>query len=107
MLLGSCDAGANGITYPKSDIAPHFNNFDQGNVVMSFMLALASHDTGAGANGIDMTNKSYNIPFWLSLPNKCNGAIDNTIGIMWHWNKHHWHQMTKNVLLHIVKIILT
>ena len=47
------------------------------------------------------------ISFWSSWPNKCNDAIDDTIGMMWHWCQHQWHYLTKRIMLHLILIILT
>ena len=47
------------------------------------------------------------ISFWSSWTNTWNDAIDDTVGIMWHWYQHQWHHMTKNIMFHIVWTVLT
>ena len=51
------------------------------NNMVQLMMQLASHDSNAGTNDITWVKKSHFISFWSLQPNKCNGAIDNTIGI--------------------------
>ena len=79
---------ANVSHYQKSHVAPHFDYVDQTNVVVLFMMPFASHDANAGASNMNMTKKVMFILFPLSCSYKWNGAIDNTVGIMWHIHQH-------------------
>ena len=36
--------------------------------------------------------------------NNGNGAIDHTVGIMWHWQQHQWHHMTKKLCCTIFQL---
>ena len=50
MPLASHDTNAC-ITWPKRNVAPHFNNHDITNTIGLVMMSSVSHDTNAGANG--------------------------------------------------------
>ena len=89
-------------TRPKSHLVPHFNYLDLTNEVVPLMILLASPDDDAGANGITEWKKWCHISCWSSWPNKWNGAIADTVGIIWHWNQYQWNHMSKKVMLHIV-----
>ena len=52
MPVVSFHADANGVTWPKSHLAPHFSCHKLWNAVMSLMMLLASCDTDASANVI-------------------------------------------------------
>ena len=68
------------------------------------MLPLISHYANAGANVIRWPKKSCYISFWSSWTTICSGAIDDAISVMW---CQHWYNITKEVMLHLVSIILT
>ena len=54
---------------------------------MPLIMPLASHDAAAGISGWHhISQKSCCISFWSFCHKKWNGAIDDTVGIMWHWH---------------------
>ena len=97
---------ASGLTNTSANFAPHFDYLTNTNGVVALVMPLASHDTDAGANGIQWPKSNVSSKFWSSWPNKWNGPIDDTVGLMWHWQKHQWHYMGKRVMLHLIWIIL-
>ena len=54
-----------------------------------------------------MAKKSCCTSFQLSWPSKCNGVNCNAFSIMWCQCWCQWNHMTKNVMLHLILIILT
>ena len=54
MLLSSCDAAtnANGIIWPKSYVAPNFDNLDLRNVMVPLTVFSISHNANTKASGI-------------------------------------------------------
>ena len=51
-MLMAKDADANGITWPKSHVAPHFSCLNVGNVMVPLIMLLAQCDTDANVNGV-------------------------------------------------------
>ena len=54
MMLMSHDAdiSTNGVTLPKSHVAPHFDHLDLTNAVKPLMMLSASSDTSSSASGV-------------------------------------------------------
>ena len=57
----------------------------------------------ASAKSVNWLKMSSCISFRSSWTNKCSGAIDDAISVMWY---QHWYHMTKKVTLHLVSINL-
>ena len=67
--------------------ACHFNFLDLVNVVVLFMIPLASCD----ATLVPVVSDDQKVMLhliWMSGVNKCNCAIDSTISITWNQNQH-------------------
>ena len=79
------------ITWPKIYLTYYFHYLHQANAVVPVMMPLTSTDADPGANGITWPKILCHISCSSPWPNKCNGTIDDTCGIMWHWQQHPWH----------------
>ena len=75
------DAGANGITWPKSPPASPFDHLDITNGMVPLMTLLASCDRDMSINGIAWSKKLCCTLFHSSWPNKQNDAIDSALVI--------------------------
>ena len=65
--------------------------------VMSMQLSIMSHDP-----------KSHVAPHFDHLYlRECIGVTDDVISITWCWCQYQWHHMTKEVMLHLILIVLT
>ena len=82
MLSASCYAHAstNRDTWPKK-LSAHFNQPD--------------------------IWKSCVTSFWSPWCMECNGITDDFISITWCWCQHQWHHMIREVMLHLILIVLT
>ena len=80
MLSASCDAdaGASGVTYQKSHVAPHFNHVDLRNAMMPFMTASASLDVIA--NGIPWPERLCMTSIWSCWSKECCQHCDVNTG---------------------------
>ena len=100
-------------------LASKYHCLNLRNAVMQFLMPVASHDANTSAivahliliilakqmqwchwccHWYHTTKVSCFISFWSSWPHRWNGAIDDTVGIIWHWHKHHGITWPKNVL---------
>ena len=75
-------------------VAPHFSCHGLRIAMVPLRTLLASCDTNTSANGVS-GQKVMSHLFQLHWPEECNGTIDDSIGITWHWWQHQWHHMTK------------
>ena len=97
MLMASCDTNSStsGVTLPKSHVALHFHNLDLRKAMMPLTMLLASYDADASASVITWPKQPCCISVWSSLHVECNGIIDDTVSITWHWHQCQWCHMTK------------
>ena len=51
-LSCNADTGANGVTWPKSHVALHFDHLDLRSAMVPQTMLFASHDGDASASGI-------------------------------------------------------
>ena len=89
----------------KAHVASQFDYPDLQNTMVTLMTPLTSSDASTGTNGVTSPEKSCCPSFWSSWPNKCYGATDDVMGIMWCWCKSH--HMSKKVMFHLNLIALT
>ena len=84
LVSHSADTGINGITWPKlSHWTSLGTSLKLGVLWSSFLITSASRDAEASVNHVRWPEKSCCTSFWLSLPRKCNGTIDNAVDIAW------------------------
>ena len=74
------------------------------NSVVLLTMPLASHDADANDKSVKWLKKSCCILFRLCWTNKCSGAIDDSISVVWFQP---WYLMTRKVMLYLIAIILT
>ena len=79
-------------------VAHHFTYFAWTNAIVVLMMPLTSHVLMLVFHWHHMTKKVC-ISFWSSWCNKWKSAIDDTVGIMWHWHHYQWCHMTKTFML--------
>ena len=103
----SCDtdASASGIIWPKV-YGSTVDHFDLTNVVVPIDDAIRTMPCWYQHLCVTSPKQSCCTSFQLSWPNKCNGSIDDTTGIMWFWHCWIWYHMTK-ITLHLILIVLT
>ena len=115
MLFASCDADAsvNGIIWPENSYYTSLLSSWPKNIMMPFMMHLASHDTDTDVNCI-LWHQYYQchhvmpvavaivsheeikpccFSFWLSWCKECSD--DNANGIMWCQHQCQWHDMSE------------
>ena len=117
----------------KSYVVPHFDILDLRNGIMPLVTPSASHDTNNTANDVTCPKESCCTSFESSWHKECNGTIDDAIGIIWPkmlcciwfqlswcmvcsfaiddavgitWQQCQcqWHNMTKKVMLCLIKL---
>ena len=74
--------------------------------MVALMMPSPSHDDDTIASGVTWP-KSHVAPHLNCQPKECSGAIDNAVGITWHQCLCHWHHKTKEVMFHLILIVLT
>ena len=108
-----------GIKWPESNVAPHFDCLDQSTAVVPLTVLTASCDASTGPSGVTLPKMSCCTSLWSSGPKECigtiNGAVNitwcwhlfsgitkcntNTSGIMWCQRWCQWHHMTKETVI--------
>ena len=77
------NASASSVSWPKGDVALGFNHIDLKNAMVPLMMPSVLCNAYASTIRIIWPKKWCSTSFQMSWPNKCSGAIYDTIGIMW------------------------
>ena len=105
MLPASCDADAStsSITWSKKSYFTSFWLTWPRKWIVLLMMQSALSDADTGTSGITWPRKSCCTSFQLSWLKKCNGVLDDAVGIMWWWSK--WCHMTKKCHIAYISIV--
>ena len=94
------------LMWSKSHAALCFNCLDLTKAMVLLTTLSMSCVGNADVNGTALQNSSCCTSLQLSWPYECSDAIDNAIGITWWQCWYEWYHMMKEVMLHLIWIIL-